>query len=139
MTREPIDPSVLGLSIALGYPEQAFGDLPATVFARAEDLVSRARSGEPVAEEAAHFLSSQPEIGEWVAELLSDQDLCPPHLRTRGPGARTRYARLAGQGTPVSAPKYTCPNGDYVWYLGFAGDPIPNCRNCGKELVRVLP
>ena len=133
-----MDSSILGLSIALGYPEQAFGDLPATVFARAEELVSRARSGEPVAGEAAHFLSSQPEVREWVAQLLEDRDLCPPHLQTRGPGSGTRYARLDVQRTPVSAPKYTCPNGDYVWYLGFAGDPIPNCRNCGKELVRAL-
>lgn len=128
-----MDRKTLGLGIALGYPEQAFEGLDASVYARAEELARRAGLGEPVMAEVAAFLKGEEELGEWVAELLEDPELRPPHLRPR---AVMSYLRLAGRSTGVSASRYICVDHDKnAWYRPSIGIPIPACKFCGKQLV----
>lgn len=127
------DRKTFALGIALGYPEQAFGGLDSSVYARAEELVRRAGLGEPVTAEVAAFLKVEEEVGEWIAQLLEDPDLRPPHLRPR---AVMSYSKLAArEHDRISARRYTCVTGDYTWYQASIGVPIPACRFCGNELV----
>lgn len=128
-----IDRKTLALGIALGYPEQAFDGLGSSAYARAEELVRRVGLGEPVTGQVTAFLQDEEELGEWIAELLEDPDLRPPHLRPR---AVMSYSRLASEEpAPVSARRYTCVAGDYTWYQASIGVPVPACRFCGRELV----
>jgi hypothetical protein len=128
-----MDRKTLGLGIALGYPEEAFKGLPTSVLERSADLVRRVGSGEEMAAEVAEFLRSQPRVNEWVEKLLEDRGLLPPHLRPRKVRS---YKRLLGDQT-VSAIRYMCVNGDdYTWYQAFASDIVPDCRFCGKRLIR---
>lgn len=129
-----MDRKTLALGIALAYPEQAFEGLDSSVYARAEELVRRAGLGEPVTAKVAAFLEVEEELGEWVAELLEDLDLRPPHLRPR---AVMSYSRLAGDRDPVSARRYTCVNQDYTWYQASVSVRVPACKFCGEELVAV--
>ena len=95
-----IDRKTLALGIALGYPEQAFDGLGSSAYARAEELVRRVGLGEPVTGQVTAFLQEEEELGEWIAELLEDPDLRPPHLRPR---AVMSYSRLAS-GEPAPFP-----------------------------------
>lgn len=122
----------MGLGIALGYPEQAFEDLPDPVIKQAENLVRRAGGGELVTDEMAEFLRSQPELNEWVEQLLEDSSLRPPHLRSREVRS---YEKLPGEPAPVSASRYVCVNGDYTWYQAFTFDVVPDCKFCRKKLI----
>jgi hypothetical protein len=133
-----IDRKTVALGIALGYPEQAFEGLGSSAYARAEELIRRAGLREPITAKVAAFLQDEEELGEWIAELLEDPDLRPPHLRPR---AVMSYSMLASEEpAPVSARRYTCvaddcPADDYTWYQASIGVPIPACRFCGGELV----
>jgi hypothetical protein len=120
---------ILGLGIALGYPEQAFEDMPDSVIEQAEALVRRADSGEPMADEITEFFRSQPALNEWVEQLLEDPHLRPPHLRPREVRS---YERLTGE-PHVSAPRYACVN-NHPWYQAFVSDDIPDCKVCGEKL-----
>ena len=128
-----MDRKTVALGIALGYPEQALEGLDSSVCERAEDLVQRAGLGEPVTAEVAAFLMDEEELGEWIAELLEDPELRPPHLRPR---AVMSYSRLAGECDPVSARRYICESHpEYTWYQASSGVPIPACMICGTKLV----
>ena len=82
----------------------------------------------------AAFLKDEEEVGEWIAQLLEDPDLRPPHLRPR---AVMSYSKLtAGEHDRISARRYTCVTGDdYTWYQASIGVRVPACKFCGKELV----
>ena len=53
-------------------------------------------------------------------------------------GAVSAYSALAGIEQPLSAPKFRCPRGDYVWYRPGVGVPIPRCPTHDCALERVL-
>lgn len=128
-----MDQKTVALGIALGYPEHAFEGLDSSVYARAEELVRRTGLGEQVTAQVAAFLKGEEELGEWVAELLEDPELRPPHLRPR---AVMSYSRLASPRTSVSARRYECADHNkFVWYQPSIGTPVPACKFCGKELV----
>lgn len=128
-----MDKKVLGLSIALAYPDEAFKGMSASVVEQGAALARRAGRGEPVAADVADFLRSQPRVNEWVAQLLEDRSLRPPHLRPR---AVRSYEGLPGDHGPVSAPRYVCANDDFTWYQAFEFDAVPECTQCGEKLIR---
>jgi hypothetical protein len=128
-----MDRKSLGLGIALGYREEAFKGVPWSVVEQSTGLVRRAVGGEPVADEVAEFLRSEPRLNEWIEQLLEDRSLLPPHLRPR----RVRsYERLPGGQGPVSAPRFKCMNDDFTWYQAFASEIVPECVFCAAKLVR---
>lgn len=124
---------VLGLSIALSYPDEAFKGVSASVIERGATLVRRAGQGESVAVDVDEFLRCQPRVNEWIAQLLEDHSLRPPHLRPR---AVRSYQKLTGENSVVSAPRYKCPNDRFTWYRAFEFDRVPHCELCGNELFR---
>jgi hypothetical protein len=128
-----LDSRILGLSIALAYPQYAFAGTPSVV-SESEDLVRRAGRGEAVALEVAALLRLHPELNEWIEQVLEDRDLTPPHLRRR----RVRsYSQLLGDGSPVSMGRYTCPAGDrFTWHRASVADVVPPCGICGRPLSR---
>ncbi len=127
-----MDKKVLGLSIALSYPGEAFKNMPPSVVEQSADLVRRASRGEQVAADVTEFLRSQPRINEWVAQLLEDRSLRPPHLR---PDSVRSYEALAGDHGRVSAPRYVCAKDGVAWYQAFEFEAVPECRLCGKKLI----
>jgi hypothetical protein len=88
---------------------------------------------------AVSLLESNETTGDFLAEVLADApDYRPPELQPgyvrRGGG---EYRALAGDAAPVlHAGKYTCPQGDYVWYQPAVGTPIPDCPTHGPGLIR---
>ncbi len=129
-----MDDRVLGLGIALGYPEEAFRYLPVSVLEEAKELVRRAGAGEPVDAELAAFLDEQLELSEWIEQLMEDPDLRPPHLKGAGDRA---YSQLGSRRpSPVSATRYVCvKNVKHTWYRPSVGFRVPACMICGGELV----
>ncbi|MBW4475140.1 MAG: hypothetical protein KME45_32885 [Stenomitos rutilans HA7619-LM2] len=103
--------------------------LPSLLGAEAEQidqqlagLLVQAQAGESVDIQILELLKSNPDTFQWIKEFLSAKPL------SRG------YERLPGGSGAVSAQKYLCPQGDYVWYRRSAGIPIPTCPTHG-ELV----
>ncbi|WP_207161540.1 hypothetical protein, partial [Trichormus variabilis] len=45
------------------------------------------------------------------------------------------FQPLPGQGQALSAQKYICPQGDYVWYRRVVGATIPTCPTHGVLLI----
>ena len=43
----------------------------------------------------------------------------------------TRYSGMAGVTGPVSADKFACPRGDFVWYRPEVRVPVPRCPTHG--------
>lgn len=129
-----MDSRILGLSIALAYPEHAFAGTSPSAVTQSEDLVRRAGRGETVAPAAATLLRLYPQLNEWIEQVLEDRDLTPPHLRPR----RVRsYSQLPGGGSPISMGKYTCPGADgFIWHRMSVADVVPPCRICGRPLSR---
>jgi len=124
---------ILGLSIALAYPEHAFAGTPSPVVGHSADLVRRAGRGEPVAPEVAALLGLHPQLNEWVEQLLEDRDLTPPHLQNRQVRS---YSQFPAGGSPVSAGKYFCPTGDgFTWHRFSVADVAPPCNLCKTVLA----
>jgi hypothetical protein len=88
-------------------------------------LLRRARAGDDVDAAVYEVLSSTPQIRNWAAAALSDEQLLPPELQRHRDG---NFSGLPGMADPVDAIRYICPeDGAYaVWQL-FVGDPVPNC------------
>jgi hypothetical protein len=98
-------------------------------------LLVSVQSGQDVASQLRLLLDSNEATAEWVAEVLEDPLHRPPDLQpliTRG------YAPLPRSGGPVHAGKYSCPDGDYVWYRRSVGVPVPRCPTHGHVLDLVL-
>ena len=69
---------------------------------------------------------------EWTAAFLEHG--APPELAV----VRERdFTELAGHGEPVRAPKYICPEGDFVWYRHAVGQQPPRCPTHGKVVEPV--
>jgi hypothetical protein len=119
------------------------GQLPELVGDRADeydavlrDLLVRATTEEEEAvdEQFLSLVQGSPVLHEWVASLLSDEHLRPPHAQ---PSTERGYTPLPGHGAPVDAQRYACPvDGNFVWYRPFIGVPVPTCPDHGTPLVR---
>jgi hypothetical protein len=89
------------------------------------ELIARCQAGEHQENQIAELLASQDAAREWMAEFL----------KSDGRQETTRsYAPLPGIGS-VRAPKYICPEGDYIWYRLYSSDPIPRCPTHQIPLV----
>ena len=129
-----MDRKVLGLAIALAYPQYAFAGEDEEVIEHSRDLVTRAGRGEAVTAEVTELLSRHRRLDEWVDDLLADPGLVPGHLQPRR--LRT-FHPLPGDMGVIEAPRFTCSSGDgFTWYQISAADPVVPCPLCGRPLVR---
>jgi hypothetical protein len=84
------------------------------------DLLAQAQQGQAVDGQILTLLKSHPKTWQWLKEFLA--------AKATGKG----YEQLPGSSGAVSAQKYVCPQGDYVWYQRSAGIPIPTCPTHGE-------
>jgi hypothetical protein len=96
------------------------GDRAPQVDARVADLLAQAKDGQTVDKEILALLKHEQSTYYWIAEYLSSDSV------TKG------FAPLPGKSGPITAPKFVCPEGDYVWYQRSAGTPVPDCPTHGK-------
>ncbi len=99
------------------------GSEAAAVDRQLADLLAQAKVGQSVSTEILELLQNNPSIHNWAAEFLA------PHQISKG------FEPLAGRSGDVSAAKYVCPAGDYVWYRRTTGEQMPSCPTHGA-LVR---
>ena len=90
------------------------------------ELLAQANPGQQVDDQILELLKSHAKTRQWAAEFLSPKEV------TRG------FDRLPGNMGSVSAQKYVCPQGDYVWYRRSVGIPIPICPS-HPELGELIP
>lgn len=88
------------------------------------DLLAQAKSGEDVGQEILGLLKGHEGTYHWMAEFLSS------HSVSKG------FEALPGRSSSISARKFICPEGDYVWYQRSVGSPVPRCPTHG-ELIPV--
>ena|SRR5437899_5127552 len=84
------------------------------------ELLGEDQSSKTVADNILALLRSRSATREWVAKFLEHGQ--PPEVR-RAWG----YSPTLGDEGLVSAPKFTCPHGDYTWYRMSAGEPVRCC------------
>ncbi len=82
-------------------------------------LLAEAKAGKPVDGQILELLKSRASTKNWLAEFLSPKQI------SKG------WERLPGKGEALSAQKYVCPEGDYVWYLRSVGLTVPTCPTHG--------
>lgn len=87
------------------------------------DLLNRHQAGEPLDNQITSLLASNPETRKWMRDFLNT---------VRG---NNGFNRLPGI-TSISAPRYSCPHGDYIWHHIDSSDPIPLCPTHHCPLVR---
>jgi len=85
--------------------------------AQLSDLLAQAHTGQAVEQQILSVLTSHSRTQEWVAEFLS------PTTFSRGPGDSVLPGRIG----MITAPRYVCPEGDFVWYRFSLGETIPTC------------
>jgi hypothetical protein len=129
-----MDRKVLGLAMALAYPQYAFAGEDDEVIADSRALVARAGRGEAVTPEVTELLSRHRGLDDWVDDLLADPGLVPRDLQPHG---LRSFRPLPGDMGVIEAPRFTCSSGDgFTWYQISAADPVPPCMLCGRPLVR---
>jgi hypothetical protein len=129
-----MDRKILGLGIALAYPQYAFAAEAPLVIAQGRNLVERAGRGELVEAEVTGLLSCHPRLNEWIAQLLEDRDLLPPHLQR---DEVRSFDPLPGPVSPVGASRYVCPSGDgFTWHKMSVAETVPSCPFCSQTLTR---
>ena len=87
-------------------------------------LLEQAKAGQQVDQQILEILKSRPKTKNWIAEFLSSDQV------SKG------YQAPPGRAGVVSAPKYSCPEGDYIWYQRSAGTSAPACptHKCDLKL-----
>jgi hypothetical protein len=90
-------------------------------------LLKRAKSGENIDESLRAALTRTPDVHRWAAAMLADPGLRPPGLETNDRG----LSRLPGHPGTVQAPRFSCPQRDYVWYQRSAEMTPPKCPTHG--------
>lgn len=128
MPTPQFDPEALlecARSIRPFLPE-LFGAEAETVDRQFADLLAQAKVGELVDTKILELLKSHPKTRNWAAEFLA------PKQVPKG------FERLPGSSSAVSAQKYVCPQGDYVWYQRSVGVPIPTCPS-HPQLGELIP
>ncbi len=88
-------------------------------------LLEQARAGEPVANRILDLLSKETATREWLRRFLKGEG----QLTGKG------FEPLPGPAAPVPAPKFVCPQGDYVWHRHSVGQPVPRCPTHNLPLV----
>lgn len=101
------------------YLPELVGTEAETVDRQLADLLAQARVGDSVDAEILALLKRIPNTRNWAAEFLA------PEQFSKG------FERLPGSSGAISAQKFVCPYGDYVWYRRSAGIPVPTCPTHG--------
>ncbi|MEH2214063.1 hypothetical protein [Nostoc sp.] len=122
MTFEPDDILEAGRSIRPFLPE-LLGNDAVQVDKQLAELLAQAKAGQEVDKQILEILKSQPDTRNWIAEFLSEKQV------SKG------FEPLPGKGQAISAQKYICPQGDYVWYRRIVGATIPICPTHGVLLI----
>ncbi|NEZ55825.1 hypothetical protein [Adonisia turfae] len=93
------------------------------------DLINRHQAGEPLVNQITSLLASNSETCKWMHDFLGTDS-----TRTRG----GEFSPLPGLPN-IDAPRYVCPENDYIWHHIDGSDPIPNCPTHNCALVRDEP
>ena len=95
-------------------------------------LLAGAAGGEDVDGRLRAVLEAHEATSVFLERVLADAPAFrPPRVVS---AHRRRYSSLPGPPSPVSADKYRCPHGDYVWYRPEVGVPVPPCPTHHCEL-----
>ncbi|NEZ66348.1 hypothetical protein D0962_26915 [Leptolyngbyaceae cyanobacterium CCMR0082] len=89
-------------------------------------LINRHLAGEPLGNQITSLLASNPETRKWMRDFLSIDS-----GQTRG-GVFNPLPGLPN----IDAPRYICPEKDYIWHHIDSSDPIPRCPTHNFSLVR---
>ncbi|MEM0979124.1 MAG: hypothetical protein AAGH78_02515 [Cyanobacteria bacterium P01_H01_bin.58] len=90
------------------------------------DFIIRYQEGEQVENQIISLLASYDATRQWMREFLGvDAALA----RSKG------YSPLPGI-PKIDAPRYACPEGDYIWHHIDSSDPIPTCPTHNCPLIR---
>ena len=99
---------------------------------RLADLLRAAGSGADVTEALDEALSRHGVVRAWVADVRRDPARRPPE---RQPGRG--YVPIPGETDVPDIPRYTCPEGDYLWDRRHVGQVVPLCPTHNLRLVPV--
>jgi hypothetical protein len=117
-------------------PELLAGDAEAQrhLDKRIAGLLHRANRGTDVTDELHAAIGHHRIVQAWVADVRRDPHRRPPDLR---PGHRSgvTYSPVPGDVQPPDAPRYACPEGDYLWFRRHVGQQIPLCPTHRLPLV----
>jgi hypothetical protein len=91
-------------------------------------LIAAAQTGHDVSDDLTAVFQRSAEVHAWAAQVLQDDQHRPPDLQVT---LELGFEPLPGEGGPVQADKYCCPNGDCTWWRRYAGQPIPSCPSHG--------
>lgn len=101
------------------------GEQAPLVDAQLAELSAAADRGELVEPEILATLSRYDATRNRLRELLG-----PDWALTE------KLAAPAGPGSPVTAPRFSCPLGDYTWSRREVGEPVPQCPTHNLPLMR---
>ncbi|MCC5612578.1 hypothetical protein LC612_39265 [Nostoc sp. CHAB 5834] len=87
------------------------------------NLLAQASAGEKVDDQVLELLKIYKATRDWLAEFLSKKQV------SKG------FQPLPGSGDAISASKYVCPEGDFVWYRRSIGVSIPICPTHGALIL----
>jgi hypothetical protein len=83
------------------------------------------------------LLTTQPATRRFLTEVLTDPPLFrPPYQQPRYQSRNPASGSPLGDPSPTAADRYTCPQGDYVWYRPDVATPIPGCPTHQVRLAR---
>lgn len=109
------------------YLSELLGENAEVTDRKLAELLSLTQKGENVDSVILELLSRHETTRVWMAKFL--QLKRPPE-----PQVEKSYNPLPGTPSPVSARKFFCPRGDYVWYRRAAGASVPECPTHGIPL-----
>ena len=76
-------------------------------------------------------LRSNTRLLAFAQQMLTDDRLRPPPAQL----AAERDIGTGGEGEPVDAERFSCPNGDYTWYRISVVFAVPDCPTHRVALV----
>jgi len=92
------------------------------------DLLTQTDTQPPIDNRILEILAAQDITRDWLAGFLQDK---------QQPDALRSWSPLPGDPSMVSAPKFVCPQGDYVWHRLRVGIESPRCPTHDVPLERV--
>ncbi len=109
------------------WPELSdlLGDEAPPLRARLAELRTAADQGEPVEPDIVAALSRYDATRNRLRELLRLNE-----------DPNEKLATLAGKGSPVRAPRFSCPRCDFTWSRREVGEPVPKCPTHNCPLTR---
>lgn len=105
------------------------GDKAPKLEAELNALLLRADHGEDVDAPILKLLQQEPHVEEWIAHKVSAD-----FSKVPAPDVLGYISPVSGVGD-ISADRYACPRGDFVWSRADVGDEPPRCPNHGISLV----